>query len=133
VTLPRPPIVGFALLSEALWELAAAEVTLALGNFAALRRRVVNERLRSRADDAFIVERVCRAVRIACVWYYKPVLCLERSAVTARMLKRRGVNARMVVGAMRVPFRAHAWVRVEDHIVDEQFDVVAKFAVLDEC
>jgi hypothetical protein len=131
--LPGPPIVGLALASEALWELAAADFTLAFGNFAALRRRVGNERLRSRSDDACVVERVCRAVRIASVWYYKPVLCLQRSAVTACMLKRRGVNAHMVVGAMRVPLRAHAWVRVEDRIVDERPDVAAKFAVLDDC
>jgi hypothetical protein len=133
VKLPGPLTVGFALASEALWELAAADLTLALGNFAALRRRVGNEQLRSCSDDAFVVERVCRAVRIACVWYYKPVLCLQRSAVTARMLKRRGIDAHMVVGAMRVPLRAHAWVCVQDRIVDERPDVVAKFAVLDVC
>jgi len=106
---------------------------LAIGNFAALRRLVLRAKLRVRAHDPFVTERVRRAVDTACVWYYKPVLCLGRSAVLVRMLRRRGLNARLIVGTTQVPFRAHAWVQIEERIVGDPGDVAVRFLVLDEC
>ena len=42
------------------------------------------------------VERVCTAVDMACIWYWKHVLCLQRSAATACLLRRNGIPAELV-------------------------------------
>ena len=39
-----------------------------------------------RQPDA--VERICSAVDMACIWYWKEALCLQRSAATACLLKK---------------------------------------------
>jgi len=130
---PSARHVGFKLLFEAWRELFLADLVLVLGDFAALRRRVLRAKVRTHTADPFAAERVCQALDTACVWYYKPTLCLERSAVLVRMLRRRGLNARLIIGTTQVPFRAHAWVRIEERIVGDRADVAARFMVLDEC
>ncbi len=45
------------------------------------------------------VEQTCAAVDMACIWYWKEGLCLQRSAATACLLKRFGVPAQLVIGA----------------------------------
>lgn len=42
--------------------------------------------------------------------------CLTRSVVLVRMLARRGIDARLVIGAHAQPeFTAHAWVELDGH------------------
>lgn len=79
------------------------------------------------------VDRICRAVDIACIWYWKEVLCLQRSATTTYLLKECGVKAEMVIGAQQVPFKAHAWVEVNGCVVNDKPYVTEKYAVLDRC
>lgn len=79
------------------------------------------------------VNRICLAVDIACIWYWKEVLCLQRSATTTYLLKDCGVRAEMVIGAQQVPFRAHAWVEVGGRVVNDKPYVTDKYAVLDRC
>ncbi|MGH9697834.1 MAG: lasso peptide biosynthesis B2 protein [Candidatus Acidiferrales bacterium] len=79
------------------------------------------------------VERICAAVDMACIWYWKEVLCLQRSAVTACLLKRYGVPAQMVIGAQQIPFRAHAWVEVGGRVVNDRPYTPEMYAVLDRC
>src|SRR6266481_4563038 len=62
---------------------------------------------------------ICCAVQRACVWYPKRALCLQRSAVTACLLKSCGLPAQMVVGIRDMPFMAHAWVEVNDAVVND--------------
>ena len=78
-------------------------------------------------------ERICAAVDMACIWYWKEVLCLQRSAVTACLLKRHGVPAQMVIGAQQIPFRAHAWVEVDGSVVNDKPYTPEMYAVLDRC
>jgi hypothetical protein len=56
---------------------------------------------------------ICKAVERACIWYPKKALCLQRSAVTACLLRNAGVPARMTIGVRPMPLRAHAWVEVD--------------------
>jgi hypothetical protein len=56
---------------------------------------------------------ICKAVEKACVWYPKKALCLQRSAVTACLLRNAGVPARLTIGVRPMPLRAHAWVEVD--------------------
>ncbi len=79
------------------------------------------------------VERICAAVDMACIWYWKEVLCLQRSAATACLLKRYGIAAQMVIGAQQMPFRAHAWVEVDGRVVNDKPYTPEMYAVLDRC
>jgi hypothetical protein len=79
------------------------------------------------------VERTCAAIDTASIWYWKQVLCLQRSAATACLLKEFGVPARMVIGAQQMPFRAHAWVEVDGCVVNDKPYMREMYAVLDQC
>ena len=70
-------------------------------------------------SDATAVAEVSRAIERACIWYPKKVLCLQRSAVTTYLLRRRGIDAHMVVGVRAMPFLAHAWVEVQGRVVND--------------
>lgn len=72
-------------------------------------------------------------VDLACIWYWKEALCLQRSAATACLLKRCGVPAQMVVGVQRMPFKAHAWVEVDGRIVNDKPYMHELYAVIDRC
>lgn len=79
------------------------------------------------------VDRVCDAVNYACIWYPKQVLCLQRSFVTTHLLRKHGVAAHMVLGAQKLPFKAHAWVEVNGQAVNERSNVQGTYAVWDRC
>jgi hypothetical protein len=79
------------------------------------------------------VDRVSRAVNYACAWYPKQALCLQRSFVTTYLLRKAGVRAQMVMGAQKLPFKAHAWVEVNGQAINERSDVHAGYAVWDRC
>jgi hypothetical protein len=72
-------------------------------------------------------------VDLACIWYWKEALCLQRSAATACLLKEYGLPAQMVIGAQQLPFRAHAWVEVDGRIVNDKPYMSEIYAVLDRC
>jgi Transglutaminase-like superfamily len=59
----------------------------------------------------------CDAVLLATCFHWKPVLCLQRSACTAKLLRKRGINARVVIGYRALPFFSHAWVEVDGRVV----------------
>jgi hypothetical protein len=69
----------------------------------------------------------------ACVFYPKHVLCLQRSAVTTCLLRDCGVPAKMVMGAQKVPFKAHAWTEVNCSAVNERRNVQKVYAVWERC
>ena len=106
---------------------------LVRGDFSMLCKRVRNAKPRNAPSIPDAVERICAAVDMACIWYWKEVLCLQRSAVTACLLKRYGVPAQMVIGAQQIPFRAHAWVEVDGRVVNDKPYTPEMYAVLDRC
>jgi hypothetical protein len=61
------------------------------------------------------------------------VLCLQRSAATACLLRRYCVEAHMVIGAQQMPFKAHAWVEVGGRVVNDKPYVAEMYSVLDRC
>jgi len=73
----------------------------------------------------------CSAIDLACVCYWKNVLCLQRAAATCCLLKQLGVPAELVIGAQLLPFRAHAWVEVSGRVVNDKPFVVEAFGVLE--
>jgi hypothetical protein len=77
------------------------------------------------------VERVVWAVEEACVWYFKRAYCLQRSAVCAWLLRRRGLAADLVIGFRPVPIDSHAWVEVDGKVVNDRPQYQKFFRVLD--
>lgn len=118
---------------EAYWLLVLFGSYLRRGDFAALRDKVHDFPIREKTSPAVAVGRICSAVDLACIWYPKPVFCLQRSAAAACLLKRHGVVAQMVIGAQQLPFRAHAWVEVAGRVVNDKPYTPEKYAVLDRC
>jgi len=83
--------------------------------------------------DRDTIDRVCTAVNYACSWYPKQALCLQRSFITTYILRKHGVAAHMVLGAQKLPFKAHAWVEVSGQAINERSNVQATYAVWDRC
>lgn len=106
---------------------------LVRGNFHALYHKVRSYPLEKNAQPRNAVEQICRAVDMACIWYWKEALCLQRSAATACLLKRNGVPAQMVIGIQQMPFKAHAWVEVDGQVVNDKPYTPEMYAVLDRC
>lgn len=121
------------LILRAYLKLIQFDLYLTRGNFQALYDRVRGYPMRTASVQVNPVEHVCSAVDMACIWYWKEVLCLQRSAATACLLKRSGVPAQMILGAQQMPFKAHAWVEVDDRVVNDKPYVREMYAVLDKC
>ena len=127
------PTTGRSLAAKALFALCGFDL-LGFGNdFAAIHEFVRNWPTAPGIADPATVDRVCTAVNYACVWYPKRVLCLQRSAVTTCLLRNCSVRARMVMGAQKLPFKAHAWTEVDGRAVNEQTDVQKTFLVWERC
>jgi hypothetical protein len=109
------------------------EIVLARGNFADLYRAVRRSPCLPQAYNAEIIPHICFAVDLACIWYWKEVLCLQRSAALTCLLKRFGVPAQMVIGTQHMPFKSHAWVEVDGRVINDKPYVSEFFAVLDRC
>jgi len=106
---------------------------LARGDFGALYRRVRNHPVRPSRQRSDPTNRISSNVDLACIWYWKRVLCLQRSAATTCLLRRHGIPAQMVIGARQMPFRAHAWVEVEGRVVNDKPYMPEIYAVLERC
>lgn len=63
---------------------------------------------------------------------YAPVTykCLLRSFLLLRYLHRHGQNAAWVFGVTTWPFDAHCWLQVEDVVLDDELDRVARYTPL---
>ena|SRR5579872_3512707 len=87
----------------------------------------------NRAADHDTLAGVITAINYACIWYPKQALCLQRSFVTAYLLRRKGIQAQIVLGAQQLPFRAHAWIEVDGLAVNERSNVQATYTVWERC
>lgn len=108
---------------------------LGLGRrFKRMHRLVAHWKVSGRTPPLGVIEEnVCRAVNYACIVYPKRVLCLQRSAVTTCLLRSLGVRAEMVMGAQKMPFKAHAWTEVDGRALNERRDVKAIYGIWERC
>ena len=102
----------------ALVELVRFDVLHALFGFARAHRGIAAAGGGALASSGR-VPAICDAIALASALYWKPVLCLQRSVAAARLMRRYGIPARLVVGYRAVPFIAHAWVEVYGRIVND--------------
>jgi transglutaminase superfamily protein len=100
-------------------------------NFAALHSAVRNSRLHKHTPRSTSLAELCRAVDLACIWYWKKVLCLQRSAAATCLLRRHGIAAQLVIGTQQIPFNAHAWVEVDGRVVTDKAYMPEMYAVLE--
>jgi len=121
------------LILQAYLRLLHFHLYLVRGDFSALYERVRRSEVNNVSAIPDGVERICAAVDMACIWYPKEVLCLQRSAATACLLKRYGHPAQLVIGARLSPFKAHAWVELGGQVVNDKPYVPEIYAVLDRC
>jgi hypothetical protein len=118
---------------QALLMLLAYDVLSTLCRFQTIYSRVRGWKVNAKTDGLGVIDRVCTAVNYACIWYPKQALCLQRSFVTTYLLRKHGVAAQMVLGAQKLPFKAHAWVEVAGRAINERSKVQATYAVWDRC
>ena len=102
-------------------------------NFKTLHSTVKRWKVTDEPSGADTVGRICTAVNNCCVWYPKQALCLQRAFAMTYLLRRHGVPARMVLGAQKIPFKAHAWVEVNGIAVNERSDVHANYGIWERC
>lgn len=121
------------LILRAYLQLILTDIFLAHRNFNALYRKVRDHAVADKSPSASEIEEICHAVDMACIWYWKQVLCLQRSAATACLLKSHGAKAQMIIGAQQVPFRAHAWVELDGRVVSDKPYMRDMYVVLDRC
>jgi Transglutaminase-like superfamily len=121
------------LVMKAYLKLIQFDLYLARGDFAALYDKVRKYPVGETAPVPDAVKRICSAMDMACIWYWKEALCLQRSAATSCLLKRNGISAQMVIGAQQLPFKSHAWVEVDGRVVNDKSYVPEMYAVLDRC
>ncbi len=118
---------------RALLTLGAYDVLSIFCRFKTIYSMVQDWRVASAPSGEDTINRVCQAVNYACIWYPKQALCLQRSFVTTYLLRKSGVPAQMVLGAQKIPFKAHAWVEVDERAINERSNVQATYAVWDRC
>lgn len=102
-------------------------------NFMRIHALVEHWTVISRQTSEGDVHRVIQAINHALVVYPKRVRCLQRSAVTVCLLRSCGVDARMVFGAQKFPFRAHAWTEISGEPINERRDVRQFYLVWERC
>jgi len=112
------------------WELVRYEWVLTIAGFPGiykgLRRKLGPER-----NGAGLESAICRAVETVSSCYWKRVLCLQRSVITARVMQANGIRAEVVIGYGFAPFVSHAWVEVGGRVVNDLTGYPARLQVLD--
>ncbi len=104
------------------WGLLALDLLLFGRGFAHFRRFVASTPV-SPSDATLGAEGIaalCQAVDRGARFYVKRAWCLQRSALTTWLLRRRGVAAEMVIGVRAVPFLAHAWVEIGGAVANDK-------------
>jgi hypothetical protein len=88
---------------------------------------------RNKTANAVRIRQICAGVDRARLWYPKPVLCLQHSAVIAWLLRKQGVEACLRIAGRQVPFYAHAWVEVGATVVNDEQSVRQRFSSFRRC
>jgi len=109
------------------------DVLLVSRGFPAVYRKLSRTPRRTNASSNWTEAELCHAIDLACVFYFKPVLCLGRSAAATIVLRESGFAAEMVIGAQSCPFRAHAWVEIGGRVANDKPYIPELYAVLDRC
>ena len=109
------------------------ELLMRLRGLAALQKAIRKQSVSAASASDLSSEELCRAMDLACVFYFRRVQCLQRSASTTLLLRRHGRFAEMVTGTQILPFRSHAWVEIDGTVVNDKPYMHDIYQVLDRC
>jgi hypothetical protein len=84
-------------------------------------------------QDPEACRRISTAVDRAATHYFKRAWCLQRSAANVCLLRLRGIEAELVIGARKLPFGAHAWVELGGQVLNNHPIVRERYTVLERC
>jgi len=104
---------------QAFWELLRHDLVQTALGFRYLCKQVTGQRVVPQPYQPDAEQRVCDAVSLAACFYWKPVHCLQRSSVATRLLRKSGIDGRLVIGYRPSPFISHAWVEVNGRVVND--------------
>jgi|HubBroStandDraft_4_1064222.scaffolds.fasta_scaffold122175_2 hypothetical protein len=122
------------ILWQACWELLRLEYFVFRKDFRRIHEGVRTAPLRNpRPGETVTEDQICHAIDVTAALYFKNVRCLQRSAAAARLLKKYGFRAEMVIGIQQLPFLAHAWVEVAGRVVNDKPYVTEIYSVLARC
>src|SRR5690242_21725370 len=102
-----------------LWELFRYDLLFAFGGLERVRKSYASLRRHGPEVRAGVEATIHDAYKSVVPFYWKPVRCLQRSFVIARVLRRYGVGAEIVIGYRPAPFFGHAWVEVGGRVVSD--------------
>ena len=105
------------LVFRAFYEIARYAVVLSLLGSGRVLSQLKRQSVTAKTADSESEKTICDAVLLATCFYWKPVLCLQRAVCTVRLLRRHGIQARLVIGYRPSPFFSHAWVEVDGRVV----------------
>jgi len=118
-----------ALCARVLWELVRYDLLFARHGLKGVRpRRAVALRTAAPAEQQ---SEICEAVRSVAPFYWKTIRCLQRSIVTARIMRGHGIPAEVVIGYRPAPFFSHAWVEVAGRVANDSPMYQARLQVLE--
>jgi hypothetical protein len=125
------PFDRIVLAVRAMWELCRYDVVAATSGFRGVYRRLQGLACGSRSSHCGLETAIPRTVTAVSSFYWKRVLCLQRSVVTARLLRQYGIEAQVVIGCRAAPFASHAWVEVNGRVVNDSSGYQQKLRVLE--
>jgi hypothetical protein len=105
------------LLLRALYEIARYDAVLWLWGSGRTLQQASQQTISAKPASREVERAICDAVLLATCFHWKPVLCLQRSVCTVRLLRSHGIHARAVIGYRSRPFFSHAWVEVDGRVV----------------
>lgn len=125
------PWSGLAGAADLAFTLARASVTYGLAPFGPLVFSVARKagdipHLTEASPDASLVERTLQFRRLL-PWIPFQGVCLYRSYMLLRHLRRRGFDALWVFGVQTWPFAAHCWLQVGETVLDDTADNAAAY------
>jgi Transglutaminase-like superfamily/Coenzyme PQQ synthesis protein D (PqqD) len=107
------------------------DLLLKTSGFESLVEKVKNWPVaKHRTADEITIKRIRAAVDRAQMYYPKKAMCLQHSAVTTCLLRRKGVPAEMVLAAIDFPVKAHAWSEANGRVVNDAQSVKTRYREL---
>lgn len=114
--------------------LLASDVVMRVAGVRGLRAFVARVRPRDQATGADSLESAKALVHVvnrAAACYYKHAWCLHRAVATSCFLRLNGIASTVCIGFHPMPFYGHAWVEVNDTIVDDRVAARTRYRVLE--
>lgn len=113
--------------------LVYVDVLMHCGGLKPLHKKVQLEPIQRPTANSPATHELCYAIDLACVFYFKKVLCLQRSSATVILLRRSGRKADLVIGTQLMPLKSHAWVESSGEVLNDKPYMREIYQVMELC